>query len=600
MYQWRTLVIAVGLCFVGIVTSARAQCPADSKWLPHTPKPKNDNPNSPDVDCPFYQAAWQHFLFAAQPDRKGNPAFFSYKNIEDLFGAATISRFLFPQHKVGTLSLAPRVAERPNDNAFTPQQLAVIGSDVFQAGLRGLLIDQRGHPIFYGIHVNKAFDDFLSDHKLKNPISLKNASDSLVFPKGVVELKSAWQIVDDANPPKNYIIARKASVPTLRVQNHKIIADISKPRTVTVALLALHVVFVLDGHPEFIWSTFEHVDPTSNIPDLTPVATVNDSPGSGPISGNHFVLFKDGSTADQINTAVVTDQAPDPTFDEATQTFKTTGGLLQTSIIRLFPASKSNTTDVDDEIQGVNDSITKLFAAKSANDPRRNYRLIGGVWLKNPLGQQGTFKLGVEFKDKDGQTTDDPNSVLQGEDRLSGMAMESFTQDQFPNCFSCHSTKAVTDDDTGDVIISPKLLNVSHVLSKFLSSQITPEPLKTQKGEKSVPNNVSPAAKLGFADVRNILDQAIQGWRQQHGGPPDLTGHGPSFKWDTKADLLAAVGHGKRLIQPEVIGNGKGNQANLVIDLRTGLPLRMPKGGPFLSDALIQKIEDWINAGCPD
>jgi hypothetical protein len=32
-------------------------------------------------------------------------------------------------------------------------------------------------------------------------------------------------------------------------------------------------------------------------------------------------------------------------------------------------------------------------------------------------------------------------------------------------------TFAVTDDDTGNVIVNPKLLNVSHVLSKFLSTQ---------------------------------------------------------------------------------------------------------------------------------
>jgi hypothetical protein len=26
----------------------------------------------------------------------------------------------------------------------------------------------------------------------------------------------------------------------------------------------------------------------------------------------------------------------------------------------------------------------------------------------------------------------------------------------------------------------------------------------------------------------------------------------------------------------------------------------MPHGGPYIPDAEIQEIEDWINAGCPD
>jgi hypothetical protein len=66
---------------------------------------------------------------------------------------------------------------------------------------------------------------------------------------------------------------------------------------------------------------------------------------------------------------------------------------------------------------------------------------------------------------------------------------------------------------------------------------------------------------------------------------------------------LTAEGHGRRLIAPEVVGNGKGAEAVLVIDLRTGVAgpaTRMPHGGPYIPDAQIQEIEDWIDAGCPD
>jgi hypothetical protein len=110
---------------------------------------------------------------------------------------------------------------------------------------------------------------------------------------------------------------------------------------------------------------------------------------------------------------------------------------------------------------------------------------------------------------------------------------------------------------------------------------------------------------MGFARVKEILDQGIATWQTAPGNdnPADLSGHGSTFSWATKAALLAAVGHGKRLIQPEVIGNGKGSQANLVLDLRTGISgpaTRMPQGGPFIPDSQIQEIEDWINARCPD
>jgi len=110
---------------------------------------------------------------------------------------------------------------------------------------------------------------------------------------------------------------------------------------------------------------------------------------------------------------------------------------------------------------------------------------------------------------------------------------------------------------------------------------------------------------MGFARVKEILDQGIANWQNSppNDNPADLSGHGPTFSWATKLEILAAVGHGARLIQPEMIGNGKGSQANLIIDLRTGLKgpgNRMPKGGPYIPEAQVKEIEDWINAGCPD
>lgn len=109
-----------------------------------------------------------------------------------------------------------------------------------------------------------------------------------------------------------------------------------------------------------------------------------------------------------------------------------------------------------------------------------------------------------------------------------------------------------------------------------------------------------------FKNVKDILDGALTAWAAANGGPPDLSGHNTGaapMVWRTKAELLAAWGHGKQLIQPEVIGNGLGATANLVIDLRTGFgtpPRRMPDGGPYIADADIDTIVAWIDANCPD
>ena len=58
---------------------------------------------------------------------------------------------------------------------------------------------------------------------------------------------------------------------------------------VPVALVGVHVVGVIHGHPEFVWGTFEQVN---NAPDLPPGV----SPKSGdPVSQQKFTFYKAGS-----------------------------------------------------------------------------------------------------------------------------------------------------------------------------------------------------------------------------------------------------------------------------------------------------------------
>src|SRR6185503_20257549 len=165
-------------------------------------------------------------------------------------------------------------------------------------------------------------------------------------------------------------------------------------------------------------------------------------------------------------------------------------------VYRMFPASKSNTTHPDDAITSLNFNVETLFARKSAalapSDKRGHYRLVGAVWMDKPrfftldaalqndqtsplLQAAGGLAALEEAIKNDGSDSD--FSILAGEDRLSSTAMESFTQApvSFPNCFSCHNTQAVTAkgvpanrDSEGVVLLSPKLLNISHVLSQFV------------------------------------------------------------------------------------------------------------------------------------
>jgi hypothetical protein len=484
-------------------------CLADPSWLPVTPSPTLGTPAPhPSSDCPFYQLSWQNFLVATQPDVQGEAAFRSYSTIDDLF---TRSAPLQPD------ALAPAGAPRG-----TPLR-AWLGN-IKQAGGREILIDQNGHTLYYGIHVNLAFADFITANGLTTASAVRNADPMLSFPAGVVELKSAWQDISGA-PAEDYAtyVTTTAWVPTLtQSADGSLTEDKNHPRLIRVALLALHVVFTVPGHPEFIWSTFEHADAAGNL-DPAPVMSLNpsvDDPANGRalaiVSSHTFPLYRANTPANQANKAIAESSL---SLDPATQRFPGS----ETSVYRAFPASKSNSTSADDALTLLNQNVSSMLGQAvqdgtlSASDQRQHYRLVGAIWMDKPalfavdasLQNDATSPLlrgdiRTDISQADdrlnalccgsssagsgdaGPTIDDdlaangpdsPFSILGGEDRLSSTSMESFTQylADFDNCFTCHNTEATTAkgvplkrDTTGTLVLAPKLINVSHVFSQFL------------------------------------------------------------------------------------------------------------------------------------
>ena len=451
-------------------------CPASREWLPNTPavalyKP----PPHPASECAFYRAAWQSFLFATQPDAEtGQPALKSYATVDDLF-----------QRSV------PRKQPR-----------AWLG-DVKQAGGRQILIDQNGRPIYYGIHVNEGFSKFVVDNELQTADAVRDAPSDLFLPGDVVELKSAWQEVAEDDPSLSSFISTRALVSRISYANGQVLEDYEHPREITVRMLALHVAFTLPGHPELVWSTFEHADGSlDKLPEEQPSDVAPVHPGENPkltdpnnlqdttvVSSKNGILYRGGTRANAGNQGIA---ESDLQFDPDTYSFVG----AQTSIYRMFPASKSNTTDQDAAIISLNANVQKLFDTArdqlSDADKRGHYRLAGALWMDKPeyfktnatLENDTTSPFASRpgfAKDIQENGSDSELSILAGEDRLSSVAMESFTQAPaaFPNCFSCHNTQAVTEkgvpidrDRQGVMLMGPKQLNVSHVFSQFLLDEV--------------------------------------------------------------------------------------------------------------------------------
>jgi hypothetical protein len=437
--------------FVLVTQTARAEenCPAAKAWFAAsgTPAPSNSEPKRGN-DCEFYQRSWQTFLYVTDlMDR--SPRLLSYKTYSEVFGI---------DKKVGALGVSE---SGPRMVVLAPRLIkaaqAADAEDIFQAGSNAILLDKSGHPIFYNIFLNPAFSDFVRHNGYNQLPKLIAAPADKELPVGAVEFKAAWQIVDERDPPKDRILV-PALVPWLiDAGGGKLKVDSSHPhRQVTVSLIGLHVVMRTEGHPEMIWATFEYdrngpaavgnpTDPRTNCQN--PSEPKNDAISD---DGKPYLLFSAGGPVNQKPQSIAIK-------DAALQIFE---GQPQASIARVFPFSGCSpgkdqqlaVTEIDGAIVALNKS-----AKAQLTDPRRkSYSLVGAVWLDEPHKPDGKFIF------QENRTFED--FELGGENRLSSVSMESFTQIGSPNCFTCHDTNAKGTLDG-------KRLSVSHIFRRFSLGQ---------------------------------------------------------------------------------------------------------------------------------
>lgn len=504
---------AAGACntkvlrFDSVAQEPVVDCPAAPDWLPETAAPSRAQPAAhPQTECPFYQASFQRFLAATQPAASGDPALVTYPTLDDAFTRS-------PPLADGVL--APAGAHRGTPARAWLRNIRQPGGSGTAPGGAGMAIDRFGHAIYYGVHLNQVYLDFITAQGLTTPAGIAAADPSLTLPPEVLAIKSAWMDIDPSDGVtgdfSGFIttdawVARIRDDPTTGIS-----ADANHPRQIRMALVALDLAFGVPGHPELIWASFGHVSPTGAA-DVTAdnVRDANPSPedplnrlATWPLSTDDLVLYRGGTPVNQANLPV-DDSAL--SLDENAQVFAQT-----TSIYRMFPASRSNTTSEKSEIAMLNQHVSALFAERAAElgaaDQRASYRLLGAVWMDKPtyfavdsalqndaaspflqpgqhLDQQGypagPLPLDVFLQSMKVDGTDSPYSILAGEDRLSNPAVESFTQapGSFNNCLTCHNTGAIAlsgvpaaRSGLEPVVLQPKLINVSRIFSQFLTEE---------------------------------------------------------------------------------------------------------------------------------
>lgn len=444
-----------GYCQTAFLEAFNEDCPAGDDWIPGPGQPPPPvrmftPPPHPDTECPFYRGAYQNFMIAFNPVAPGSsdPIIINYPTIDDAFNF-TNSHLT---RNTGTEYPAGKAAHDAVVAAGQKTGRAWLGA-VRQAGLRNVLIDQDDHTLYYGLHMNQAFYDFIQANGLNTVNGILNVPANLTLPPGLVEFKTAWKDIDPLDfpggvvppPPEGdfkvggnspYMIPSGGGVAGLPIgqaptwddnyittyawipyltQDSKgtIVEDADHPHLRKVALVAVHSVYTLPGHPEFVWGSIQHVDLNAYDPGPVTFAGVNiqGAPDSQPYSTsssgipalplpsdpqnsqvsavpspNDWLLYKGGTPEQNANVALASNLL---SFDEDSQSFPMQGA--QESVYRQFPGSKADTLEPDTAVFSLNSNLNYLYAsAITANtidptkDKRFNYRLVAAVWLDKP------------------------------------------------------------------------------------------------------------------------------------------------------------------------------------------------------------------------
>jgi hypothetical protein len=388
--------------------------------------------------CDFYKWSHQMFLWMTSPSGGDlvldSPTFYDVSF--DKSGNAT---YVPNQTGVGNNKFALRGSK--------PQVITPAG----QAGGADTLLSLNGSLVYFALHVNDVyawFNTAVSNSVISPtatfPTTPADLSAIVAYAKsnGVVlkdakaltmELKTAW--IDWATIPaaqQAEYLTISAAVPNYVQTTNATTWTISTVQPTTVkklALVGLHVVGPVQGHPEMVWATFEH---RRNAPDNT-----------------HFVQTKTGqavvvpynSTGTwnfMSNRGALAGLVSQMTVDNASGALvATSGNVIQANnVYRAMPwgnaptpASANNNSQLISLNADIRGRLTKL------GDVRGNYFQVGAVWTQ------------------DGSIPANPTDVGKqiGSKMLASSTMETYHQTDKNGCFGCH--------------YGPNSLSVSHLFS---------------------------------------------------------------------------------------------------------------------------------------
>jgi len=330
----------------------------------------------------------------------------------------------------------------------------VVDVDPAQAGHgMDVLLANNGSVIFYQTVVNDVFAYFLtgeahnalppSGNQFPTKQAMADAIVKYAATNGVqnklivdpealaIEAKMAWiEVTPSLSNPQSYITTQ-AVIPVYDTSSKTLWKPVSS-KTATLALVGIHVVGSTVGHPEMLWSTFEHYG-------NTPLATYqyNNAAGTQTVTQSTAGPWLFSATGSQgpFNAPHANYQAA-PNI-QASGSFNITASdtLRQAPFGTPYNQTPPNPVDAtpaaaNTELISLNNNIMAQMAAAGASaDVRNNYFQSGTTWTNGGASPTGSYPTGNEV----------------GTNYLTNSTMETYQQSPNnnvggTNCFSCHQT----------------------------------------------------------------------------------------------------------------------------------------------------------------
>ncbi len=164
------------------------------------------------------------------------------------------------------------------------------------------IADVNGMYVFYEIRLNRPEYDYLGQNKLYNkagqtaflqsPTTPPNAIDSpkgsaASLKQGCIELKAMWKQLGPGDDPNKFYTIQAVRIDPVTHQ--------PSPNLLPFGLVGLHIVTRTEKAPNWIWSTFEHVENAPDAPATAPGPkpplahyTFNDPAKPQPVTGFNF------------------------------------------------------------------------------------------------------------------------------------------------------------------------------------------------------------------------------------------------------------------------------------------------------------------------